>query len=609
MFRLLVPTVALVFGAALTVTSASAQSAADLVKEAVAAQGGADALKKLQSVSIKGEAKFWESGQSFNPGGEPRFLGDATYAETGDFASHVTRIEWDRDQKYPSPERLKYTETFAEGTGYVTDEKGSKPMSGIRLVAQSREIIRSSPTLMLHAMEHPADVSSAGTQKLGGQEYPAAALKAGPYSFTILFDRTTKLPVAIRTRDDDNIAGDSDFDMVLSDWKDVGGVKIAHTRSNKLNGVEVARFTDKDVSVNAPMLASHTEVPADIKAKAAKGLPEGTVVPYQWVLRRIYLTRFLDSDAVIAPTSGSLKLVELAPNVQHVQGGTANNLIVAMKDHLVIFDAPYGELQSRWVIDAAKAKYPGKPIKFLVLTHHHMDHTGGMRTYVAEGVTVVVPKGSAAVFDKDTQAPHTIVPDAQQKAGNKAAKIVEVSDTMTMKDDTAEIRLINLPNPHVDGMIIAHVVGPNIGRRCAAQGQPHRRDDRRRSRHHDKAVRYRSSAGRELGNALQNKYRGAHRAPRFRSKATEGDKPSATDRVRYPSKDNRASSGEGSSAGTGGRCDADAARSAASASAMETSEPPQASCCPCADCTASRRRPRSSRWCARRVNAAADGRM
>ena len=66
-------------------------------------------------------------------------------------------------------------------------------------------------------------------------------------------------------------------------------------------------------------------------------------MPYQWVLRRMFLGRFLDSDKVYYPESGGFKLVELAPNVQHVQGGTANNLIVAMKDGLVIFDAPYGE--------------------------------------------------------------------------------------------------------------------------------------------------------------------------------------------------------------------------------------------------------------------------
>ena len=159
---------------------------------------------------------------------------------------------------------------------------------------------------------------------------------------------------------------------------------------------------------------------------------------------------------------GGLKLVELAPNVQHVQGGAANNLIVAMKDHLVVFDAPYGEKQSKWTIDAAKAKYPGKPIKYLVLTHHHMDHTGGMRSYVAEGATIVVPEGSKELFAKSATAKRTVTPDAQHKAGNKAAKIVEVKDTMALKDDSMEIRLLNIPNPHVDGMIIAHLPASNI---------------------------------------------------------------------------------------------------------------------------------------------------
>jgi glyoxylase-like metal-dependent hydrolase (beta-lactamase superfamily II) len=465
MLRIVVSTVALTFGALLTsplLSPASAQSAADLVKQAVAAQGGADALKKLQTISIKGEAKFWEPGQSHKPGGEPRFLGDANYSANGDFANHTVRIEWDRDQKYPAPEKMKYTETFAQGVGFITDDKGMKPMSGIRLAAQTREIVRSSPTLMLYALEHPADVKSAGVQKLDGRSLPAIALKVGQYDYTVLFDRKTKLPAAIRSKDDDNIAGDSNFDLVLSDWKAVNGVQMAHTKSGRVNGVEVVRYVEKEVSANAPMLASHGTVPDEIKAKAAKGPPSGTNVPYQWVLRRIYLTRFLDSDGVIVPDGGSLKLVELAPNVQHVQGGTANNLIVAMKDHLVIVDAPYGEQQSRWVIDAAKAKYPGKPVKFLVLTHHHMDHTGGMRTYVAEGATVVVPQGSRAVFAKDARAPHTVAPDAQQKAGNKAAKIVEVKDTMAMKDDTMEINLMNIPNPHVDGMIIAHLPASNI---------------------------------------------------------------------------------------------------------------------------------------------------
>ena len=255
------------------------------------------------------------------------------------------------------------------------------------------------------------------------------------------------------------------------------------------------------------------------------------------MIRRIFLTRFLDSDDLIHAAGGGLKLVEFAPNVQHVQGGAANNLIVAMKDHLVVFDAPYGEKQSRWTIDAAKAKYPGKPVKYLVLTHHHMDHTGGMRSYVAEGATIVVPEGSKALFAKTATAKHTVTPDAQQKAGNKAAKIVEVKDTLALKDDSMEIRLLNIPNPHVDGMIIAHLPASNIvyvtdllsprgpdrpqsgdgrGRRRAAQGQHHRLHHRRRPRHHGEAGGDRPGARGELSGRSQNKDRGADEAPRFR---------------------------------------------------------------------------------------------
>jgi glyoxylase-like metal-dependent hydrolase (beta-lactamase superfamily II) len=208
------------------------------------------------------------------------------------------------------------------------------------------------------------------------------------------------------------------------------------------------------------MIAADAFAAPDAVKSAAKGPATGNV-PYQWVLRRLFLTRFLDSDSIIYPPGGGLKLVELAPNVQHVQGGSANNLIVAMNDHLVIFDAPYGELLSRWVIDAAKAKYPGKPIKYLVLTHHHMDHTGGTRTYIAEGAQVIVPSPDKAHFEKVARAPHTVVPDELQKKP-MAAKIMEVPDQMTLKDDVGEIRLYNIPNPHAQGMIIGHVVKDNI---------------------------------------------------------------------------------------------------------------------------------------------------
>src|SRR5262245_65787055 len=152
MLRVIVPTVALVFGAALS-HPALAQSGVDLVKQAVEAQGGAAALGAAKSTVLKVEAKHWEPGQSYSPTGEAKFLGDSTYTQTVDNTSRTVRIDWDRDMKYPAVERLKFSEITTPNFGVVIDDKGVQtPMSGIRLAAHWRERERASPRLLARAL-------------------------------------------------------------------------------------------------------------------------------------------------------------------------------------------------------------------------------------------------------------------------------------------------------------------------------------------------------------------------------------------------------------------------------------------------------------------------
>ena len=109
MLRILAPAVALAFGAALA-PPAAAQSGVDLVRQAIAAQGGAAAVSAAKTTIIKGEAKHWEPGQSYSPTGEAKFLGDSAYTQTVDNATRTVRIDWDRDMKYPAVERIKFSE-------------------------------------------------------------------------------------------------------------------------------------------------------------------------------------------------------------------------------------------------------------------------------------------------------------------------------------------------------------------------------------------------------------------------------------------------------------------------------------------------------------------
>jgi hypothetical protein len=84
-----------------------------------------------------------------------------------------------------------------------------------------------------------------------------------------------------------------------------------------------------------------------------------------------------------------------------------------------------------------------------------------MRTFAAEGATIVVPSPDKAYFEKDLKTTHTVVPDALQKTP-KQVEIIEVKDQLTLKDDGGEIRLYRIDNPHVDGMLLGHVVKDNV---------------------------------------------------------------------------------------------------------------------------------------------------
>src|SRR5437879_4420269 len=217
MKRVLSISAALLAGA-LAAAPALAQQGTDLVKQAVAAQGGADALRNLKTIAIKADGRHWEPGQSYSPGGEPRFLGDAALSVTWDLAKNSARTEWDRSMKYPAVEQLKYTEVVMPSLGAVTNAKGTQAMSGIRVAAHLRELDRASPVLLLKALDAPQSVTALGDQRFGEVALPAVAFTDRGTTYTILFDRVTHLPVVVRTRDDDNIHGDSNYDMVMDDW-------------------------------------------------------------------------------------------------------------------------------------------------------------------------------------------------------------------------------------------------------------------------------------------------------------------------------------------------------------------------------------------------------
>ena len=441
-----------------------------LVDRAVNALGGAERMASLKSISVKGTVKHWEPEQSDAPGGEPRFAAESKFDFAQDVGRRASRTDWVKNFAYPAPRTFNYSEIVTPEAGFVlgVDSNGrnaqsmkmSPPahaMSGYRLATTQREGRRGAIGPLLRAMQaSPDKVQPAG--EINGQP----AISFG--DFIVAFDPASGLPSRVRTLDYDNIWGDVTYDLVLSDWRDYDGLKLATNRKTELNGRLVGESIFNDVQINPPLDAARFEVPSALRADAPK--PATRNVPYQWVMRRQFIGVYMDSDNVSYDTRGSqgLRLQEVAPGVHHVQGGTHHSLVVEMSDHLVVMDAPVTDAQSVWLVGQTRARFPGKPIRWLALTHHHMDHAGGLRGILAEGgVTLVVGQGAGAHYRRVLAAPITRNPDLKPQSFHMTP-ILEVPESHVISDSTGrQVIVYVMDNPHAKGMLMGWVPHAKLG--------------------------------------------------------------------------------------------------------------------------------------------------
>ena len=93
-----------------------------------------------------------------------------------------------------------------------------------------------------------------------------------------------------------------------------------------------------------------------------------------------------------------------------------------MADHIVVVDTPNNQARAEAVLAKAKELIPNKPIRYVVTSHHHWDHLGGIRAAMAEGATIVTHQSNKAFLERVAKTPHTLAPD-QQASLKKAVKI------------------------------------------------------------------------------------------------------------------------------------------------------------------------------------------
>lgn len=229
----------------------------------------------------------------------------------------------------------------------------------------------------------------------------------------------------------ENIMGDMHIVATYSGWKDFGGVmapsKIVQTRGGW-------PFFEVDVTAAK---ANPPDVATLVPAPAGRG-PGGGPPPQA----PLTVTSEKLGDGLYRLTTGP---------------GSYDSVIVEFKDYIMMLEAGQSEARALAYVAETKKLIPNKPIRYVMNTHPHSDHTGGLPVLVAEGAIIITQKNNEEFLDRALNTPRTLMTDTLAK-NPKKAKFETVAEKKVYSDGTRTVEMYHIyPAPHSNGLIIAYI--------------------------------------------------------------------------------------------------------------------------------------------------------
>jgi len=234
----------------------------------------------------------------------------------------------------------------------------------------------------------------------------------------------------------ENIMGDMHILAVYSGWKDFGGA-MAPTKIVQTRGEWPFFVVDVTAAkANPPDVATLVPAPAAGKGKGGPG-GGGPPAPPAMVVTSEKL-----GDGLYRLTTGA---------------GSYDSVIVEFKDYVMMLEAGQSIARGEAYIAETKKLIPNKPIRYVMNTHPHSDHTGGLPALVEEGAIIITQKNNEEFLDRALNTPRTLLTDGLAK-NPKKAKFETVAEKKVYSDGTRTVEMYHIPPaPHSNGLIIAYI--------------------------------------------------------------------------------------------------------------------------------------------------------
>jgi glyoxylase-like metal-dependent hydrolase (beta-lactamase superfamily II) len=165
----------------------------------------------------------------------------------------------------------------------------------------------------------------------------------------------------------------------------------------------------------------------------------------------------VEKAAAQPPAPAPVESQRVADGVWYLTGGSHHSVAVEFKDYMTVVEAPLNDERAVAVIAAVKKLVPSKPIRYVVNTHQHFDHSGGLRAFVAEGTTILTQTLNKPYYERVWMNPHTLNPDREATARRKPV-IEAVADKRVLSDGTRSLELCRLQgSDHADTILIGYL--------------------------------------------------------------------------------------------------------------------------------------------------------
>ena len=372
-------------------------------KTGLAVAADAMGAATLSSIEYTGSGSVFSFGQAFEPGQRwPRFV-QRVYTAAINYQAPGMRLVQVRSQGEHPPRgggaqavgADQRTVQVVSGK-FAWQEGGQQAVPNPAAADERLRQVWATPHGVIKAAEANAATVAGNTItfKLDGREVKAT-LNAQNMVEKVSYLSTNE------------VVGDYPIEIAYTDYADFGGVKFPRHIVQNEDGFPTLDITVSEVK---PTAAVSVDVPANVR-----NAPPPPAVP------RVAVDKL--ADGVWAFTT---------PN--------ARNWAVEMADHVVVVEGIGSEARSLAVMDEIAKAIPNKPIRYVINTHGPYDHSGGLRTYPAKGVTVVTHEMNKPLFEKVWARPRTIAPDLLSKSP-QPLRFETVSDKKVMTDGTRTIEL------------------------------------------------------------------------------------------------------------------------------------------------------------------------